>query len=243
MAEKIAARWASGIICVSEYERNLALRAGIAEPEKLHVVHNGVRDIPATLRADPASHPVRIVSIARLEPPKDHRTLLRALAQLQPLEWELDLIGDGPLEQDARDLAAACGITNRVHLRGYEAEPGGVLARAHIFALSSRSEAFPRSILEAMRAGLPVVASDVGGVCEAVSDGVTGFLVPPGDPEAFAAALKKLIADSAERKRMGAGAHQIYQERFRFERMLEKTITVYDTVVEKSSSEGKTGLR
>lgn len=239
LAEKTAARWASGIICVSEYERDLALRAGIAGREKLHVVHNGVRDIPEALRADPASSPARIVSIARLEPPKDHRTLLEALAGLRSLEWELDLIGGGPLEQEAGELAGALGIAARVHLLGYQADPSTVLARAQVFVLCSRSEGFPRSILEAMRAGLPVVATQVGGVEEAVTDGWNGLLIPPGNRGALEGALKKVIADASERQRLGIKARQIYEERFRFEGMLEKTMDLYDTVVDKGPTRRK----
>jgi glycosyltransferase involved in cell wall biosynthesis len=234
LAERAAARWASGIVCVSQYERELALRAGIAGPEKLHVIHNGVRDIPAALRADPASSPVRIVSIARLEPPKDHRTLLEALALLRSLDWEMELIGGGPLEREARGLAGALGIAGRVHLSGYQPDPAAALARAQIFVLSSRSEGFPRSVLEAMRAGLPVVASDVGGVSEAVSEGINGLLVAPGQPEALAGALRELIAEPLERQRLGAAARRIYEERFGFERMLGETFEVYDTVVNSS---------
>ena len=229
-AERIAAGWASGIVCVSEYERELALRAGIAGAEKLHVIHNGVRDVPETLRAEAGANPVRLVSVARLEAPKDHRTLLEALAALRSLEWELELVGDGPLEREVREVARRRGIAERVHLLGRQAEPAVALARAQIFVLSSRSEGFPRSILEAMRAGVPVVASKVGGVSEAVADGATGLLVPAGNVEALSGALRRLIEDASERRRMGVMARLTYEERFGFERMLEKTVALYDAV-------------
>jgi glycosyltransferase involved in cell wall biosynthesis len=229
-AERVAAGWASGIVCVSEYERELALRAGIAGTEKLHVIHNGVRDIPETLRATPEANPVRMVSVARLEAPKDFRTLLEALAALRSLDWELELVGDGPLEREVREVARRGGIAERVRLLGYQAEPAIALARAQIFVLSSRSEGFPRSILEAMRAGLAVVASNVGGVSEAVAEGATGLLVPAGNAEALSGALRKLIGDAAERKRMGHAARLTYEGRFGFERMLQKTVALYDAV-------------
>jgi len=229
-AERVAAGWASGIVCVSEYERELALRAGIAGAEKLHVIYNGVRDIPETWRAEPGANPVRMVSVARLEAPKDFRTLLKALAALRSLDWELELIGDGPLEREVREVAARGGIAERVRLLGYQAEPAIALARAQIFVLSSRSEGFPRSILEAMRAGLAVVASNVGGVSEAVAEGATGLLVPAGNAEALSGALRKLIGDAAERKRMGHAARLTYEGRFGFERMFRKTVALYDAV-------------
>src|ERR1035441_5888237 len=110
--------------------------------------------------------------------PKDHRTLLAALAALRAQPWELDLVGAGPLEMEMRDLASELGLGGRVRFLGYVADPAPVLAGAQLFVLSSRSEAFPRSVLEALRAGLPVVASAVGGIGEAVTDGVNGLLVP-----------------------------------------------------------------
>jgi len=240
-AERMAARWASAIVCVSEYERRLALAGRVAPIEKLHVVHNGVHDVPPELRADPGATPVRIVSVARFERPKDHRTLLEALARLRGIEWELAAIGDGPLERDARARAESLGLGTRVQWLGYRADPAPTLARASLFVLSSRSEGFPRSVLEAMRAGLPVAASGVGGVGEAVAEGRSGLLAPPGDVEAFVKILQKLLPDAALRQRFGVVGRQIYQERFGFERMLESTLAIYATAIDEFS-EGKKQL-
>ena len=226
-AEKVASRWTSAIICVCECERNLALHKRLARADQLHIVHNGVRDIPAGLRADVMAVPPRIVSVARLEAPKDPVTLLRALETIRSQPWELDLVGDGPLEPELRRLAASLGIANRVRFLGYVRDPAEVLARAQLFVLSSLSEGFPRSVIEAMRAGLPVVASAVGGIPEAVRDGIEGLLVPRGDPSALAAALSGLLADGARRKQMGLHARRTYEERFRFERMADETEAVY----------------
>jgi glycosyltransferase involved in cell wall biosynthesis len=102
-----------------------------------------------------------------------------------------------------------------------------VLAQAQLFVLASRSEGLPRSVLEAMRAGLPVVASAVGGIPEAVTDGIEGLLVPRGDPRALAAALSALLGSGERRKQMGWHARRAYEERFRFERMADETEAVY----------------
>jgi glycosyltransferase involved in cell wall biosynthesis len=96
--------------------------------------------------------------------------------------------------------------------------------------LSSRSEAFPRSVLEAMCAGLPVVASGVGGVAEAVDHGTSGLLVPRQNAPALAAALEGLIGDCALRQRMGVAARLSYETRFRLERMAGETAALYETV-------------
>jgi glycosyltransferase involved in cell wall biosynthesis len=127
--------------------------------------------------------------------------------------------------------AAQLGLTERSQFRGYEPDPAEVLAESSIFVLSSRSEGFPRSILEAMRAGLPVVASDVGGVGEAVVDGETGILFPAGDAGALTAALKHLLMSPETRQRMGYLAHLRYQGEFSLERMVDSTSGLYATIV------------
>jgi glycosyltransferase involved in cell wall biosynthesis len=236
LAERVAARWTRAILCVSNYERKLALARRIAPAEKIQVVHNGVRDIHHGLRAEPDREPVRICSVARLEAPKDPATLLKALGRLRSTPWELDVVGDGPLESSLRRQAQALGIAARVHFLGYREDPSRTLAGAQLFALSTRSEAFPRSLLEAMRAGLPSVASDVGGVAEAVAHGATGLLVPPGDAGALAAAIGELAADPARRARMGAAARAVYDSTYRLERMVGKTTAIYATVLDRAGT-------
>jgi glycosyltransferase involved in cell wall biosynthesis len=231
-AEKAASKWAAAIICVCEYERKLALEKGVAPAERLHVVHNGVDDIPAELRAEPGASPVGIVSVARFAAPKDHRTLLCALAMVRSEPWQLDLIGDGPLERETRSLAGALGIAERVRFLGYQPNPAEALGRAQVFVLSSRSEGFPRSVLEAMRAGLPVVATEVGGVPEAVTPGATGLLVPHSEPCALAAALSELTASAERRRRLGAEGRRAYEARFRLDGMVEETAAVYSEMLQ-----------
>jgi glycosyltransferase involved in cell wall biosynthesis len=230
LAEKTAARWSDRIICVCEHEKRLALELGIAQAGKLEVIHNGVRDIGEELRARPERTPVRLCSVARFESPKDHETLLRALAPLRTQPWELDLAGDGPREAKIRRLAQELGLAGRVKFHGYVADPSVLLAQGQVFVLSSRSEAFPRSILEALRAGLPVVAADVGGVGEAVRPGVNGLLVPAENPPALAGALGKLLGDARLRQAMGEEARATYERRFRVEVMVERTVAVYARV-------------
>jgi glycosyltransferase involved in cell wall biosynthesis len=231
VAERTAARWGGPVICVSESERRIALAKRFATEEQLYVVHNGVRDVPPEFRAAPGCDPVSIASIARFESPKDHATLLVALAALRNRSWTLDLIGDGPNEARMRRLAERLGVAGRVHFRGYQPEPEPVLAAAHLFVLASRSEAFPRSVLEAMRAGLPVVASDVGGVKEAVGNGYTGILVPPEDPHALAAAIDRLLGAPTVRSRLGANGRTAFEERFRLEHTVEKTLRIYRAII------------
>jgi len=232
VAERTASRWSTAIICVSDAEKRLALAAGLAAPDRLFVVHNGVRDVPPEFRAAPECDPVCICSVARFAPPKDHSTLLVALATLRSRAWSLDLIGDGPKFAHARRLAEQLGIAERVHFRGYRADPEPALAASQLFVLSTHSEAFPRSVLEAMRAGLPVVASDAGGVREAVEHETTGLLVPPEDPHALAMSLDTLLTDSSLRARFGAAGRASYERKFRLQRTIEDTLAVYRAIMD-----------
>jgi glycosyltransferase involved in cell wall biosynthesis len=230
-AERWAARWARAIVCVCEYERDLALKNRIARAEQLHTIHNAVDDVPLPLRAQPGAEPARIVAVARLEAPKDPETLLRAMAPLGDRPWELEWIGDGPMEPAVRRLAEHLGLASKVQFAGYRPDPAPALGAAQIFVLASRSEGFPRSILEAMRAGLPVIASEVGGVSEAVEHGVTGLLAAPGDAAGLTAAIGSLLENAALRERLGAAGRRAYESRFRLERMVDATAALYDRVL------------
>ena len=233
LAERAASPWSDAIVCVSEAERRLAFERRIAPPDHLFVVHNGVRDIPPEYRACPDREPVRLCSVARFEHPKDFATLMAALACLKDRPWTLDLAGDGPLEPEIRRLSAALGIAGRVRFLGYQPDPAPVLAQSQIFVLASRSEAFPRSILEAMRAGLPVVATDVGGVSEAVSHGETGLLVPPRDPAALAVAIAELLAAPGVRREFGDRGRGVFERRFGLHHTVGKMLALYAAVLSK----------
>lgn len=227
LLERRAARWCAAIVCVCESERRLALEKGIGPPSRLRVIYNGMPDAGGAVLAKPGEEPVRICSVARLEAPKDHETLLVALAALPHRRWSLELVGDGPLEGKLRALAETLNLGDHIVWSGYLHSAATALARSQLFVLATRSEGFPRSILEAMRAGLPVVASDVGGVREAVSHGETGFLAPASDPEALSAAIADLVENAPLRQRMGDAGHQTFNERFRFETMAETTMALY----------------
>lgn len=231
LAERCTGFLADRVIAVSRYDRELAIRNRIVPPNKILTIHNGIPDIPVTALADPERHPPRLVMVARFEAPKDHRTVVEALARLTDRDWTLDLIGDGPLRRETEQLVARLGLGSRIRFLGVRKDVHQQLAQAQVFVLISNWEGFPLSILEAMRAGLPVVASNVGGVSEAVFHGETGFTVPRGDIMTLRKYLEELITRPHLRLALGRRGRQVFEERFRFERMLDKTLNVYYQVL------------
>jgi glycosyltransferase involved in cell wall biosynthesis len=230
IAERLAAPFAECIINVCKFELELALACRVACSDRLVVVHNGVCDVPDNLRARCDIDPPLLVMVARMEPPKDHVILLRALSGLRHLQWKLQLIGNGPLSSDVRRLAINLGIDDRIRFEGACLNVSERLAQAQLFVLCSRFEAFPLSILEAMRAGLPVVASDVGGVREAV-DQDTGLLVPKADVAALQNALATLISNRGLRAQMGLAGRRRYEQLFTFDLMFDKTLQLYQSAL------------
>jgi glycosyltransferase involved in cell wall biosynthesis len=238
--ERLAAPLAVKIITVSDFDRRLAIERGVATGDKLVTIHNGMPDIAPNLRADPSRSPVRLAMIARFEPQKDHVTLLHALAALKHEQWHLDLIGDGPLQLQARELSHRLGLTDRIQFWGQRLDVAARLAEAQVALLITKWEGFPRSILEAMRAGLPVIASAVGGVAESVRDGETGFTVPREDIGALRDRLMKLLADPDLRTRMGRRAREYYEHQFMLSRTVTRTLAIYQEVI---TPDGQAAIR
>jgi len=234
LIERLTEPMAARIICVSACDQKLAVRHGFA-PRRLATIHNGIPDTPLAPHVYRESRwPARIVMVARFSPQKDHQTLLRAIQAIP--DCELDFVGDGPLEDQMKEYAARLGLRHRVHFHGYQSDVSAVLAAADVFVLASRYEGFPLSTLEAMRAGLPSVVSDVGGAGEAVVHGVTGYLVPARDVDALRACLQDLVDHRDRRSAMGEAARQRYLSSFTFDRMYRSTLAIYEETARNGNS-------
>jgi glycosyltransferase involved in cell wall biosynthesis len=233
-AETLAGYWASRIITVSESNRLAAIEKGITTPEKLVTVHNGV---PDTLhRARPGAYETpRIIMVARFVPQKNQQLLVEAVSRLG-VPAILTFVGDGPLRPQVEAAAKACPSHVKVEFLGQRQDIPELLAQSHIFALSTNWEGFPISILEGMRAGLPVVAAGVNGVGEAVHDSENGILVRPHDGEGLYQAVDLLVTNAALRERMGTRSRLEYEQRFSVDAMLRKTTAVYDAVLKRTTS-------
>jgi len=225
--EFLLARISRKIITVSGYDQNLALHFRLGSRHKIYLVHNGMPNLLSSSPSLRGSSTVRLIVVARFQEQKDHATLFSALQTLEDLPWSLDLIGDGPERERWEQWVNDRQWSQRVTFAGQVLDVPRRLEASDIFVLPSLWEGFPRSILEAMRASLPVAATDVGGVSESVIDGKTGFLVPPKNPWALAKALGALMADGALRRQMGAAGRHRFEAEFTFDAMYEKTMSVW----------------
>jgi glycosyltransferase involved in cell wall biosynthesis len=228
--ERLAANWCDRVITVSEVGTKLAAEHRICDLSKVISIRNGIPDHPARARLDHDAD-VRCVMVARFTDFKDHPLLLRAFAQV-PGKARLVLVGDGSTLPAATELTAKLGMRDRVEFLGVRSDVPELLAETDVFVLASKQETLPISILEAMRAGLPVIASDVGGVSEEVIDGETGLLVTPGSVEELQAALSKLFSNRTLRKAMGRAGRRRFEKMFLADMMINKTAALYSEVLE-----------
>jgi L-malate glycosyltransferase len=233
LAMQFAVRVSAGLVGVSEsvatqLRRDLGLRDG-----HVCVIPNGVR------RSAPAAGTLReelglrrtdrlIVAVGNLYPVKGHDVLLSALAELgaNVPDVHLAIAGRGDLHDDLVTQARSLGIAARLHLLGYRADVTNVLASADVFALPSRSEGLPLAVLEAMFAGLPIVATDVGDVATVLGAG-SGLVVPPNDSARLAGALRVLLSDHSVAERLGEAARRRAEEEFDLQRTTERYASLY----------------
>ncbi len=212
----IAGRQAARFVCVSGAIAESVMQLGAVPRRRVSVVPNGIdtsagpgpgaagrAEALGTLGLGP-SGPV-IGTLGRLAEVKRQDVLIRGFARILPAHpgARLVLIGEGPERPALLELARSLGLGDRVHLAGYRADPERLLATLDAFALTSRSEGMPLAILEAWSAGVPVVASRVGGIPALVRDGVDGLLFEPGDVDGLASRLLGLLGDPALARRIG----------------------------------------
>jgi len=227
-------RSVSRVIAISEAVRDFQERAGLPA-EKLVTVHYGLDQAPSAPSevtphgaGIPDDAPL-VLAIGRLIEQKDHTTLLHAFAGVhrQMPEARLAILGWGLLEPRLRDLTAELGLEGSVSILG-RVEPRDWLARADLFAHTSRWEGFGIVLLEAMLSGLPVVATNVSAVPEIVLDGETGLLATAGDVPRITANVVRLLSDPEERARFGAAGLVRARVEFSVDRMTSATIGVYE---------------
>jgi glycosyltransferase involved in cell wall biosynthesis len=221
------------ILCNSQAVKSV-LRERCRVPEdRLTVIPNGVDTDYFQPAAGPEAGPPRVLSVARMVPDKDHQTLLQAfrLTVREHPEAELWLVGDGPRLAEVRESARQLLPGARVKFLAPREDLRPLLAQASLLALSSKTEALPNVVLEAMAAGLPVVATRVGGVPELVVPGLTGWLVASGDALGLAAALSQVLGDPDTRQAMGRAGRRRAEKEFSLKTMTQQYESVLDRLL------------
>jgi len=222
------------VICVCEADRQLAIRLRVAPARKLATIHNGIP--PEAEQAHPETYPPRFIMVARFSEQKDHTTLLHALSLLErdgkTRDFGVDLVGTGPTFEKLQALAKLLRLDGRIKFLGDRHDVPALLASSQAFILSTHYEGLPISIMEAMRAGLPVIATDVSGIKEEVAHEETGLLTPPRDAPALARALDCLLESAPRRAQMGRAARRKFEREFTRARMLREVEQLYRDVLQ-----------
>jgi glycosyltransferase involved in cell wall biosynthesis len=236
-------------LTVSQGVKDYLLEEIGLDPVKVRVVPNGV-DLARIEAARPGPEVRRelglpddlpvIGLVGRLDHwGKGHKELFTAMAQLQG-RWPCRalIVGGGRREEEIKDLAASLGLADLVHFLGSRQDVPDLLQAMDIFVLPSYSEGVSLALLEAMGAGLPVIATAVGGTPEAVTEGVTGLLIPPRDAAALAGALERLLSDPDLAKKLGEKARKAVAEKFSLERLGREINEIYEELLEKKYGGG-----
>lgn len=228
-------------IAVSRSVKEDLVRLGVSD-EKIVVVNNGVS--LAGIGEERDSRAVRgeysipqesfvIGTVGRLESEKGHATLFQAIERLKHRipELRVMIIGDGSLMSRLQSEAERLRIDDRVVFCGYQPDVGDLLSALDVFVLPSLTEGFGLGLAEAMARAKPTVASRVGGICDVVEHGETGFLVPPEEPEILSNAIARLWEDSALCHRMGLAGRQRVERLFSITRMTDHTVQLYERLL------------
>jgi glycosyltransferase involved in cell wall biosynthesis len=227
--ERSMVAFTAKFIAVSAVDADIALQQLKVPAEKLELIHNGIENDLSLkqVKSDTIKKECSIISVARFETQKDHRTLLLALQQINHMPWHLKLVGSGPLLAEIKQLAGQLGMSEKVEFLGERSDVAELLTQADLFVLLSHWESLPISIIEAMRAGLPVIASNVGGITELVDDGISGRVVAAGNISEAADALCSLISDGPLRQSMSQQSQLKFTRQFTADLMLSKTLACY----------------
>jgi glycosyltransferase involved in cell wall biosynthesis len=247
LLEQITQPITDRLIVVSPRNIEKGLADGIAVPDKYVTIRSGIEldrfrhpsRPPETVRTElgiPLGAPV-VGTVTRLSPQKAPLDFIEAAARVVERRPDVHfvVVGDGPLRTDVEARLADLGLTECVHLTGLRRDIPELMHSFDLFVLSSLWEGLPRVLPQAMAAGLPIVATAVDGNAEAVTDGVNGFLTSPGDPQAMADALLRLLEDRALSAQMGDAGRASVGE-FGARKMVSDTAALYESLLAEKRS-------
>jgi glycosyltransferase involved in cell wall biosynthesis len=225
------------VIAVSQAIASRLEAHGI-DPDRIRTVYEGVPDHAPEAKGSlaflgvPEGAPV-VGNVAALAEFKGHATLLEAAARVRARmpEVRFVLVGEGSLRSSLEERAGALGLSGYCFFAGFREDLERLIPAFTIFCLPSDMEGLGTSLLDAMAFSRPIVATAAGGIPEAVLDGVTGLLVPSGDPSALSRALLELLENPETGKRMGEAGRRRYEERFTADHMVQATLKVYEEIL------------
>lgn len=242
---KILSMLTSQITTVSKGVADILVHQIGIPAHKVKIIYNGVDLTKYTKSIDVKAEKknlsiterdVVVGNVSRLVPIKDHMTLIYAFRQVvQRVPYaKLLIVGDGPLKNKLLELRDKLGLEDSIKFLGFQRNIPDLLKVFDIFAFSSIpsiKEGLSISVLEAMASGLPVVSTGINGTAEAVIDGQTGIIVPPGEPQVMSEAICRLLFNSAEAKCMGEKGRERVKQHFSFEKMIGEYESIYDSIV------------
>jgi glycosyltransferase involved in cell wall biosynthesis len=231
--------WGSKAIAISGPVRESLIRDFGVPPGKISLVRNGIEldrfsrnfsggELAGFKEAIGLKDWPVIGTIGRLSPVKGQKTLIEAVRNLNA---QCVIVGDGPESARLKGLAKDLGVDDRVYFLKSDMDTAKFLAVMDVFVLPSMKEGLGLALMEAMAAGRPCVASDVGGISDIVKDGSSGLVFPAGDAGALKAAISRLIGDEPLRRRLGASAARFARENFSSGAMAEEIVKVYREVL------------
>jgi glycosyltransferase involved in cell wall biosynthesis len=242
--ERIASHWCDKIVTVSEFHRKWALKLGIGNEEKVLAIPNGIpreRVVPKRSKEEirkelKLTQEIVILSTGRLAPQKGLEYLIKSIPILfskVKKSFKVLLVGEGPLKSYLENLIKTLGIEQYVKFLGFRNDIGNLLSISDIVVLPSLREGLSIALLEAMTAGKPIVATNIGSNSEVIKDGVSGLLVPSKDHKALAEAVMKILLNPDLAKKLGNSARVVYQNYYTEDRMLNEYVKLYKSLYKK----------
>jgi glycosyltransferase involved in cell wall biosynthesis/ribosomal protein S18 acetylase RimI-like enzyme len=236
--ERVASNWCDRIVSVSEFHRDWAIQLGICASRTIMAIPNGVAEAARNhrvgsmeLRSQLGAQPgqLLILSISRLAADKGLNDLIEATALLPPTARHIHVViaGDGPASDQLKRLANTLAVTDRVTFTGFREDVGDLLGACDLVILPSLREGLSMSLLEAMAAGKPIIATSIGSQKEVASHGEMALLVPPANPPALRNAILRLAGDLSLMTRLGANARAVYESSYTESRMLHAYSELY----------------
>lgn len=247
MLDRFCLKYFDTIVCVSSLLREELLRHGISSERLVHLPNSVSIPEPLDGQASALRQQLKcmlgekiIVSIGRLSPEKGLDILLTSYASQfgSRRDVRLILVGDGPQKEALAALARRLNIAEQVIFAGFVSNVSSYYAAADLFVMPSHTEGFPMALLEAMAAGLPVIATAVGGIPDIIQDGIDGCLVPPGDIDRLGASMAKMIMIPNLAQQMGNAARITVNQRFSVVKWARTLETIYSGVYERRARNG-----